>query len=495
MNLVKSESKNNSAPPDDLKQTSHQSASPTIGVGVSASPCYKSPTNIGNWGLSPISSSMVAPHSRPESMYPALYSASSPSDYFYVSPTHMDPAYRGDPLADWQQYCQLYYPSNCNLLTIRPNSGHVVPHTATASNASGAITDHGNHKSTQPSSNALGLVTSTSGDSLKTKYNKDVLNGATPTSNIPSSEMDLINSLTMGGSDSMNMIRCSTPEMMMALASLQDDKLKYGFNEKNESINLSTQNKYLKNDISLASVMSSDSGYSGSPGVHFVNQSSDHNDSVYPYVVKNVGVCSPNITPPKDFVSAARAVFPKSCSGLIKQQPFTASDLTSTNIDAKPTGIAKMLPHLQNFQMTKPPPAHGGLSANTKSCKRKADKMESSISEESATKRCRHNQPLNARATQIMSEWYELNLEHPYPNKAEKEWMSREGGISQAQLKSWFANKRNRSNNTRPKVEKRVMSEKLLNICHQLARDAQKPAKDNAFIIQQLSSIISSGDR
>ena len=104
--------------------------------------------------------------------------------------------------------------------------------------------------------------------------------------------------------------------------------------------------------------------------------------------------------------------------------------------------------------------------------------------------RRRHNEPLNIVALDVMNEWYLDNLSNPYPSKTEKEELARKGGITVSQVKSWFANKRNRSNNTRPKKQKKVMEEQLMDICHQLARDARKPNKDNAYYIQQLSSLI-----
>ena len=108
-------------------------------------------------------------------------------------------------------------------------------------------------------------------------------------------------------------------------------------------------------------------------------------------------------------------------------------------------------------------------------------------------KRRRHNEPLNYVALQVMNNWYEAHLDNPYPTKEQKESLAEEGGISVSQVKSWFANKRNRSNNTRPKKQRQVMENQLMNICHQLAQDARKPNKDNAYYIQQLSSIMDSG--
>lgn len=105
-------------------------------------------------------------------------------------------------------------------------------------------------------------------------------------------------------------------------------------------------------------------------------------------------------------------------------------------------------------------------------------------------KRRRHNEPLNNAALSVMNEWYEEHAENPYPTKAEKDDIAKRGGISLAQVKSWFANKRNRSHNTRPKKQKKEMEGRLMDICHQLAIDASKPDKDNAYYIQQLSSIL-----
>ena len=50
-----------------------------------------------------------------------------------------------------------------------------------------------------------------------------------------------------------------------------------------------------------------------------------------------------------------------------------------------------------------------------------------------------------------MKEWYEFHVDNPYPTEAERKEMSIRGSISVNQVKAWFANKRNRTNNTRPK--------------------------------------------
>ena len=131
------------------------------------------------------------------------------------------------------------------------------------------------------------------------------------------------------------------------------------------------------------------------------------------------------------------------------------------------------------------------ISANKENSKTDQDQpIQQSEQDNQPMKRRRHNEPLNYMALQVMNTWYETHLDNPYPSKEQKEFLAEQGGITVSQVKSWFANKRNRSNNTRPKKQRKVMEHQLMNICHQLAQDARKPNKDNAYYIQQLSSII-----
>ena len=106
----------------------------------------------------------------------------------------------------------------------------------------------------------------------------------------------------------------------------------------------------------------------------------------------------------------------------------------------------------------------------------------------------RHNEPLNQTAVNLMQVWYQEHLKNPYPTKDEKEQMALAGGISSMQVKSWFANKRNRSNNTRPKVQKRAMEEKLLQIYNKLSMTDGGEGRQNSsdIIMKELSQIIES---
>ena len=60
----------------------------------------------------------------------------------------------------------------------------------------------------------------------------------------------------------------------------------------------------------------------------------------------------------------------------------------------------------------------------------------------------RGNKLLNAKAVDIMEEWYSANWNHPYPSMEVTESLAERGGITVTQVKKWMANKRVRSYNT-----------------------------------------------
>ena len=64
---------------------------------------------------------------------------------------------------------------------------------------------------------------------------------------------------------------------------------------------------------------------------------------------------------------------------------------------------------------------------------------------------------LDPKAVEGMNTWYFNHIDYPYPTDEEKQKLADENQLSVAQVTCWFANKRNRSNNTRkmtPKVKK-----------------------------------------
>ncbi|XP_063419007.1 uncharacterized protein LOC134701816 [Mytilus trossulus] len=60
---------------------------------------------------------------------------------------------------------------------------------------------------------------------------------------------------------------------------------------------------------------------------------------------------------------------------------------------------------------------------------------------------------LSKKAIRVMEDWYENHLEHPYPSGTVIDQIAVQGNVTVEQVKKWFANKRNRSNNTRTLTE------------------------------------------
>ncbi|XP_052797627.1 uncharacterized protein LOC128229838 [Mya arenaria] len=59
---------------------------------------------------------------------------------------------------------------------------------------------------------------------------------------------------------------------------------------------------------------------------------------------------------------------------------------------------------------------------------------------------------LPKHAVKLMETWYSENLENPYPSRETTLTMAAEGSITVEQIRKWFANKRNRSRNSRLKA-------------------------------------------
>lgn len=98
---------------------------------------------------------------------------------------------------------------------------------------------------------------------------------------------------------------------------------------------------------------------------------------------------------------------------------------------------------------------------------------------------------LNSHAVDLMMEWFEQNVHDPYPTDDEKQDLADRGGISTGQVKAWFANKRNRTSNTKPKKHKRIMERNLLNICDEITVNAlnSKP-RMHGEIIDRLTNLV-----
>ena len=68
---------------------------------------------------------------------------------------------------------------------------------------------------------------------------------------------------------------------------------------------------------------------------------------------------------------------------------------------------------------------------------------------------------LNKEAVKIMEDWYEQNFDHPYPSSATYDMLAIRGNVGVEQVKKWFANKRNRTHNTRTLTEIAMKKRKL----------------------------------
>ncbi len=82
---------------------------------------------------------------------------------------------------------------------------------------------------------------------------------------------------------------------------------------------------------------------------------------------------------------------------------------------------------------------------------------------------------LNPQAVETMNRWYYEHLHYPYPNDDEKVWLAKEGDINISQVTCWFANKRNRSNNTRKLAALQITPEHKMQIYDQLKKRRVEP--------------------
>ena len=102
----------------------------------------------------------------------------------------------------------------------------------------------------------------------------------------------------------------------------------------------------------------------------------------------------------------------------------------------------------------------------------------------------KRNKLLNQTAINIMTEWFESHLNHPYPTQEEKELMAEKGGITLAQVVSWFNNKRNRSSNTAPKKQKRKLEQQLSTLCSDLMSGSRSGQGQASEIVNDINKLI-----
>lgn len=92
-------------------------------------------------------------------------------------------------------------------------------------------------------------------------------------------------------------------------------------------------------------------------------------------------------------------------------------------------------------------------------------------------------------ALDLLNEWFDEHFNNPYPTLEDKERLAKSGGITVKQVSAWFSNRRNRSQNTKPKRMKRELEKDISSIFQELVQtnDSQKVIEKfrNTFTFSQ----------
>jgi len=84
---------------------------------------------------------------------------------------------------------------------------------------------------------------------------------------------------------------------------------------------------------------------------------------------------------------------------------------------------------------------HPSTSSSTCSSPTNQERSHSPVDD----KECRNTRFLGSRAVSVLNHWFQSNRDYPYPDDERTDRLAREAGITQKQVKKWFANKRVRS--------------------------------------------------
>jgi hypothetical protein len=100
------------------------------------------------------------------------------------------------------------------------------------------------------------------------------------------------------------------------------------------------------------------------------------------------------------------------------------------------------------------------------------------------------NRPLPQHAVDIMLEWYEKHLDDPYPSRKDIQEIADAGEIAYSQARSWFANKRNRSKNTRITNYRKKFKNELSSICHDWMKQEASGKPDTQKVVDRIIGLI-----
>ena len=85
-----------------------------------------------------------------------------------------------------------------------------------------------------------------------------------------------------------------------------------------------------------------------------------------------------------------------------------------------------------------------------------------------------HHQALPKEAVDQLNYWFDSHINHPYPTTEEKSVIANKCGLSVKQVNSWFCNRRNRSENTKPKRVKRQLQTEISSVFNEFSSNASQ---------------------
>lgn len=157
------------------------------------------------------------------------------------------------------------------------------------------------------------------------------------------------------------------------------------------------------------------------------------------------------------------------------------SPVISTNVPIKSSGSSTMI---RNVAIIEPHPAKAQVKQTPQQSNYNQYHQQQHRQAEQIvipTRRGRvssHNHQLPEEAVTILNAWFESHVNNPYPTTEEKHRLAAECNITTKQVNSWFCNRRNRSQNTKPKRIRRQLEEEIKNVFHQLASNSiQNPTE------------------
>ena len=98
-------------------------------------------------------------------------------------------------------------------------------------------------------------------------------------------------------------------------------------------------------------------------------------------------------------------------------------------------------------------------------------------------------------AVDILNEWFDEHITNPYPQMEEKERLAKRGNITLKQVNAWFSNRRNRSQNTKPKRIQRDMENKMSGLIQEIqASSVNGNGTYNAHLLESFRKVLADRD-